>query len=52
MGVKAGMRKLSDELLIESYYKAIELNLSKEFILLIESEIHRRSLSNKIKISS
>jgi developmental checkpoint coupling sporulation initiation to replication initiation len=46
------MRKLSDELLIESYFKAIELNLSNEFILLIESEIHRRSLSNKIKITS
>lgn len=46
------MRKLSDELLIESYYKAIELNLSIEFILLIEKEIHRRSLSTKIKISS
>jgi developmental checkpoint coupling sporulation initiation to replication initiation len=46
------MRNLSDELLIESYYKAIELNLSTEFILLIESEIHRRSLFNKVKISS
>lgn len=46
------MRKLSDELLIESYFKAIELNLSIEFILLIETEIHRRSLSTKIKISS
>lgn len=38
------MKKLSDELLIESYYKAIELMLSKEFIYLIESEINRRSL--------
>jgi len=46
------MRKLSDELLIESYYKAIELKLSTDFIRLIESEIHRRSLSNKIKASS
>ncbi|WML54126.1 sporulation histidine kinase inhibitor Sda [Neobacillus sp. PS3-12] len=46
------MRNLSDELLIESYYKAIELNLSTEFILLIESEIHRRCLFNKVKISS
>ena len=26
------MRKLSDELLIESYYKAVELKLSREFI--------------------
>jgi developmental checkpoint coupling sporulation initiation to replication initiation len=46
------MRKLSDELLIDSYYKARELNLSKEFIRLIEMEIHRRSLTNKIKASS
>jgi developmental checkpoint coupling sporulation initiation to replication initiation len=46
------MRNLSDELLIESYYKAIELNLSTEFILLIESEINRRCLFNKVKISS
>lgn len=46
------MRKLSDELLIESYFKAKELQLSPEFILLIETEIHRRSLFNKIRISS
>jgi developmental checkpoint coupling sporulation initiation to replication initiation len=46
------MRKLSDELLIESYFKAQELKLSPDFILLIESEIQRRSLFNKIKISS
>ncbi|EWG09837.1 sporulation histidine kinase inhibitor Sda [Cytobacillus firmus] len=46
------MRKLSDELLIESYYKAKELQLSKDFIRLIETEIHRRSLSNRIKVTS
>ncbi|WP_163101868.1 sporulation histidine kinase inhibitor Sda [Peribacillus alkalitolerans] len=46
------MNKLSDDLLIESYYKATELKLSKEFIRLIEKEIHRRSLSNSIKVSS
>lgn len=46
------MRKLSDELLIESYYKAKELRLSKDFIRLIETEIHRRSLSNRIKVTS
>ncbi|WP_312476637.1 sporulation histidine kinase inhibitor Sda [Neobacillus sp.] len=45
------MRKLSDELLIESYFKARELNLSPDFIGLIESEINRRSLVNKIKLS-
>ncbi|OCA91185.1 sporulation protein [Bacillus sp. FJAT-27225] len=46
------MRKLSDELLIESYYKAMELNLSPDFIRLIEKEIHRRSLSRRIRVSS
>ncbi|KOP83524.1 sporulation histidine kinase inhibitor Sda [Cytobacillus solani] len=46
------MRKLSDELLIESYQKARELKLSPDFIRLIETEIHRRSLSHRIKVSS
>ncbi|KYD10950.1 sporulation histidine kinase inhibitor Sda [Heyndrickxia sporothermodurans] len=46
------MRKLSDELLIESYFKAKELKLSQDFIRLLESEIHRRSLSNRMKLSS
>ena len=45
------MRKLSDELLIDSYFKALELKLNTEFIRLIEMEIHRRSLTNKIKAS-
>ncbi|WP_033828349.1 sporulation histidine kinase inhibitor Sda [Bacillus andreraoultii] len=42
------MENLSDQLLIESYYKAIELKLSPEFIHLIEKEIERRSLLCKI----
>ncbi|PLS15157.1 sporulation histidine kinase inhibitor Sda [Bacillus sp. M6-12] len=46
------MNKLSDELLIESYFKARNLKLSKEFIRLIETEIHRRSLTHIIKVSS
>ncbi|WP_141431435.1 sporulation histidine kinase inhibitor Sda [Bacillus sp. 03113] len=46
------MHKLSDELLIESYFKAMKLNLNPEFIRLIEIEIHRRSLSHKIRVSS
>ncbi len=48
MEVHSGLRKLSDELLIESYYKARELKLCPEFIELIETEIHRRSLMNKM----
>jgi developmental checkpoint coupling sporulation initiation to replication initiation len=46
------MQNLSDELLIETYYKAVELNLNHDFIELIRVEIARRSLSDKIKISS
>lgn len=42
------MEKLSDELLVESYFKARELNLSADFISLIEAEIQRRSLTYMI----
>ncbi len=45
------MKKLSDELLIESYVKAKKLKLCPEFIYLMESEIKRRrsfySVNNK-----
>ncbi|MCP8967200.1 sporulation histidine kinase inhibitor Sda [Ectobacillus ponti] len=41
------MEKLSDELLTESYYKAKELNLNPEFIMLIKQEMIRRSLEDK-----
>jgi len=46
------MRNLSDELLIETYYKALELKLSSEFLELLKQEIKRRSLSDKLKLSS
>ncbi|GGD04210.1 sporulation protein [Pontibacillus chungwhensis BH030062] len=46
------MEHLSDELLIESYYKATELNLSAEFIKLIEEELQRRSIIQNIKRTS
>lgn len=46
------MEHLSDELLIESYYRATELKLSNDFISLIEDEIQRRSLAHKIKQTS
>ncbi|HWO97935.1 MAG TPA: sporulation histidine kinase inhibitor Sda [Bacillus sp. (in: firmicutes)] len=46
------MQKLSDKLLIESYLKATELQLSPEFIQLIEQEMKRRSLKLKVKLSS
>lgn len=39
------MTKLSDDLLIESYLKAVELKLDPEFIKLIKIELHRRKLN-------
>jgi developmental checkpoint coupling sporulation initiation to replication initiation len=46
------MRKLSDELLIESYFKATEMKLHDDFIELITNEIKRRSLGHVLKASS
>lgn len=40
------MEQLSDELLIESYIKAIQLALSPDFIALLEAEIKKRGLEN------
>lgn len=42
------MDYLSDELLLESYQKAFELNLSSDFLSLMEEEIHRRCLTDKL----
>jgi len=39
------MNKITDQLLIESYFKAIELDLDKDFILVLEEELKRRGLS-------
>lgn len=46
------MKSLSDDLLIETYFKAIELQLSVEFISLIKEEIERRSLLEKVRKTS
>lgn len=43
------MENLSDELLIESYEKARNLNLSHDFLMLIKKEIDKRSLTNQIR---
>lgn len=40
------MKYLSNELLLESYEKAIELNLSQDFIDLIKDEINNRELAS------
>ncbi|TDF98905.1 sporulation histidine kinase inhibitor Sda [Paenibacillus piri] len=39
------MRLMSDEVLIESYFKAQELKLEAEFIKLLLDEIKRRKLN-------
>ncbi len=46
------MKKLSDDLLVEAYYKARELKLNPDFIRLIEKELQQRALFHKIKVSS
>lgn len=46
------MENLSDELLLEAYFKAVELKLSPDFIEIIVSEIANRSLTDKIKLTS
>ncbi|WHY15779.1 sporulation histidine kinase inhibitor Sda [Peribacillus frigoritolerans] len=38
------MKKLNDQLLIDSYLKAIELDLEKKFILVLEEELKIRGL--------
>ena len=38
------MRQLSDELLIDTYYAAIEHQLEHEFILMLFAEIMRRKV--------
>ncbi|QQK79485.1 sporulation histidine kinase inhibitor Sda [Salicibibacter cibi] len=40
------LKTLSDALLIEAYKKAKKLNLDKDFIMHLKSEIHRRDLND------
>ncbi len=46
------MYNLSDELLIETYHKAVELELGQDFIDLIVAELSRRSLADDIRLTS
>lgn len=46
------MSKLPDDLLIESYFKAKDINLNPHFIQLLEAEIRRRSLHYRVQLSS
>lgn len=38
---------LDDEALVESYWKAVKLNLDESFICLLKNEINNRSLKIK-----
>jgi Sporulation inhibitor A len=46
------MKILDDKTLIEIYKKAIELNINKDFLYIIASELTRRGLSLDIEIDS
>lgn len=39
------MRLLNDDTLVETYFRAIDLQLEREFIHLLRAEIHRRKLN-------
>ena len=39
------MELLSDDLLIETYFSALQFNLDKEFIKLLKGEMQRRQLN-------
>lgn len=41
------MEKMTDELLIETYYKALKSDTDKDFIQLVEQELERRNLEFK-----
>jgi len=43
------IQNLPDNRLIESYYKAEELELEPDFIKLLSQEINRRDLRNELK---
>lgn len=44
------MENLSDDLLIESYTKAKKYHLSEDFIHLIEKEVKRRKLTERLHL--
>lgn len=50
MEVQNRMGKLSDELLVKSYFKSKDLKLNPEFVQLLEDEIRRRFLGIKTNI--
>ncbi|UKS27525.1 sporulation histidine kinase inhibitor Sda [Paenibacillus sp. HWE-109] len=42
------MRQISDETLIDSYYKALDLRLETDFVDLLFAEIQRRNLKLQV----
>ncbi|MGG1517465.1 sporulation histidine kinase inhibitor Sda [Paenibacillus oryzisoli] len=46
------MRQISDETLIDSYYKALDLRLESDFVELLLAEIHRRKLKLQVVIKN
>jgi developmental checkpoint coupling sporulation initiation to replication initiation len=46
------MRLISDETLIESYYKALDLQLEMDFVDLLLAEIRRRKIKLELMINS
>ncbi|HET7578667.1 MAG TPA: sporulation histidine kinase inhibitor Sda [Bacillales bacterium] len=45
------MEKLSDRLLMEAYFKAIELELAHDFVQLIQREMNRRAIKTDFQYS-
>jgi len=48
---KTVFQNLNDNLLSEAYNKALELNLDKDFLTILKSEIKRRELKKSINFS-
>jgi len=42
---RESMEKLNNQTLLASYFKAIELKIDKDFMLILEEELKRRVLS-------
>ncbi|NEU29279.1 sporulation histidine kinase inhibitor Sda [bacterium LRH843] len=39
------LKHLDDEIILESYYKSIELNLDIDFVLILRDELTKRGIS-------
>lgn len=41
------LKELSDDIIIESYYRAVNLNLESDFILILKQELKKRGIPVK-----